>query len=130
MGEILDAIPHRSPFLFADRIVELSGTRIQTTRHMKPDDPVFQGHYPGQSIKPGALDTPPSVRIPGSVGYYLYTDKSTLRKRFLPAREAANTAVFLSCDRSSCMNAQGIVVDVGMSINYFDKDINRKAIRF
>jgi len=30
-------------------------------------------------------------------------------------------------DRSSGINAQGIIVDCGMSVNYFDKDIIDKA---
>jgi enoyl-[acyl-carrier protein] reductase I len=32
-------------------------------------------------------------------------------------------------DRSSGINAQGIVVDCGTSVNYFDKDIIDKAMR-
>jgi 3-hydroxyacyl-[acyl-carrier-protein] dehydratase len=55
MEEILNAIPHRPPFLFVDRIVELSNTKIKTAKEIKLDDPVFQGHYPGQPIMPGAL---------------------------------------------------------------------------
>ncbi len=55
MEEILNAIPHRSPFLFVDRIVESGGTKIKTMKEIKPDEPVFQGHYPGQPIMPGAL---------------------------------------------------------------------------
>ena len=55
MEEILNAIPHRPPFLFVDRIVELSETRIKTTKEITPDEPVLAGHYPGQPIMPGAL---------------------------------------------------------------------------
>jgi 3-hydroxyacyl-[acyl-carrier-protein] dehydratase len=55
MEEILNAIPHRPPFLFVDRIVELSATRIKTSKEIRPDEPVFAGHYPGQPIMPGAL---------------------------------------------------------------------------
>jgi 3-hydroxyacyl-[acyl-carrier-protein] dehydratase len=55
MEEILNAIPHRPPFLFVDRIVELTATKIRTTKEIKPDEPVFAGHYPGQPIMPGAL---------------------------------------------------------------------------
>jgi 3-hydroxyacyl-[acyl-carrier-protein] dehydratase len=55
MEEILNAIPHRPPFLFVDRIVEISGTKIKTIKEVKPDEPVFAGHYPGQPIMPGAL---------------------------------------------------------------------------
>ncbi len=55
MEEILNAIPHRPPFLFVDRIVEISGTKIKTIKEIRPDEPVFAGHYPGQPIMPGAL---------------------------------------------------------------------------
>ena len=55
MEEVLNAIPHRPPFLFVDRIVELSGTKIRTAKEIRPDEPVFEGHYPGQPIMPGAL---------------------------------------------------------------------------
>jgi len=81
------------------------------------------------SINSGPLKTSASAGIPGSVNYYLYTEKLTLRKKILTAQEVANTAVFLLSDRSSGINAQGIIVDCGMSVNYFDKDIIDKATR-
>src|SRR4030042_164381 len=55
MEEILNAMPHRPPFLFVDRIVELTDTKIKTAKDIKPDEPVFAGHYPGHPIMPGAL---------------------------------------------------------------------------
>ena len=82
------------------------------------------------SVNAGPLKTSASAGIPGSVNYYLYTEKLTLRKKILTAQEVANTAVFLLSDRSSGINAQGIIVDCGMSVNYFDKDIIDKATRF
>ena len=42
MEEILNAIPHRPPFLFVDKIVELSGTKIKTTKEIRSDEPVFR----------------------------------------------------------------------------------------
>jgi len=60
---------------------------------------------------------------------YLFAEQATLRKKGLSTMEVANTAVFLLSDSSSGINGQGIVVDCGMSINYFDKDIVKKAIR-
>ena len=82
------------------------------------------------SVNPGPLKTSASAGIPGSVDYYLYTEKLTLRKKIVTALEVANAAVFLLSERSSGINAQGIVIDAGMSINYFDKDIIKKAIQF
>ncbi len=41
--------------------------------------------------------------------------------------EAAHVAAFLLSPRSSGVNAQRIVVDAGMSINYFDRQLIRRA---
>jgi enoyl-[acyl-carrier protein] reductase I len=81
------------------------------------------------SVNAGPLKTSASAGIPGFISYYLYTEKITLRKKILTAQEVANTAVFLLSYRSSGINAQGIIVDCGMSVNYFDKDIIDKATR-
>lgn len=81
------------------------------------------------SVNAGPLKTSASAGIPGFVNYYLYTEKLTLRKKILTAQEVANTAVFLLSDRSSGINAQGVVVDCGMSVNYFDRDIIDKTTR-
>lgn len=81
------------------------------------------------SVNAGLLKTSSSAGIPGYVDYYLYAEKLTLRKKALATQEVANTAAFLLSERSSGINAQGIVVDCGMSVNAFDKDIIRKAVR-
>lgn len=55
MEDILKAIPHRPPFLFVDKIVELTETTIKTTKEISPEEPFFKGHYPGNPIMPGVL---------------------------------------------------------------------------
>jgi len=55
MEQILEAIPHRPPFLFVDKIVELTETKIKTTKEVSPEEPFFKGHYPGNPIMPGVL---------------------------------------------------------------------------
>ena len=55
MEDVLKAIPHRPPFLFVDKIVELTDTKIQTTKEIKPEDDFFKGHYPSNPIMPGVL---------------------------------------------------------------------------
>jgi len=82
------------------------------------------------SVNAGLLKTSASAGIPGYLDYYLFSEQLTLRKKGLTIKEVANTVAFLLSERSSGINAQGIVVDAGMSINYFDKDIIKKATRF
>jgi enoyl-[acyl-carrier protein] reductase I len=81
------------------------------------------------SVNAGLLKTSASAGIPGYLDYYVFAEELTLRKKALSTREVADTVAFLLSPRSSGINAQGIVVDAGMSVNYFDKDIIRKAIR-
>jgi enoyl-[acyl-carrier protein] reductase I len=81
------------------------------------------------SVNAGLLRTSASAGIPGYIDYYLYAEKVTLRKRNLETKEVANAAAFLLSPRSSGVNAQGIVVDAGMSINYFDKAIVEKVAK-
>ena len=75
------------------------------------------------SINPGLLKTSASSGIPGYIDSFLHAEKATLRKKALTTQEAANAAVFLLSERSSGINAQGIVLDAGMSINYFDQSL-------
>ena len=75
------------------------------------------------SINPGLLKTSASAGIPGYIDSYLHAEKATLRKKGLTTQEAANAAVFLLSERASGINAQGLVLDAGMSIYYFDQEL-------
>ena len=54
-AEILAAIPHRSPFLFVDEIVDRDEMRIHCRYAWRPDAFFYQGHYPGFPLTPGVL---------------------------------------------------------------------------
>lgn len=53
--QIEQQIPHRSPFLWLDEVVEISESSIRATKFLDPGLPVFQGHYPGFPLLPGVL---------------------------------------------------------------------------
>jgi enoyl-[acyl-carrier protein] reductase I len=79
------------------------------------------------AVSPGLLKTSASAGIPGYVDSYLYAEQATLRKEAVKTEEVAGVAAFLLSPRSSGINAQRIVVDAGMSTNYFDADLIRAA---
>lgn len=52
---VLNSIPHRPPFLFVDRVVELSDDKIIAERKLRNDEFFFKGHYPQIPLMPGVL---------------------------------------------------------------------------
>jgi 3-hydroxyacyl-[acyl-carrier-protein] dehydratase len=62
-------LPHRDPFLLLDAITELDLTEqaIRGRRQVLKNDPVFQGHFPGDPIYPGVLQ----LEIVGQLGLCL-----------------------------------------------------------
>lgn len=77
------------------------------------------------AVGAGLLKTSASAGIPGYIDAYFYAEKVIPRHQALATDEVANVLAFLLSPKSSGINAQTIVVDAGMSINYFDRDVVR-----
>jgi 3-hydroxyacyl-[acyl-carrier-protein] dehydratase len=56
IGDIMQILPHRYPFLLIDRIIEIERKkRIVAIKSVTINEPFFQGHFPDFPIMPGAL---------------------------------------------------------------------------
>lgn len=80
------------------------------------------------AVAPSLLKTSASAGIPGYADSYLFAEQIIPRKRAISTEEAAAVAVFLLSPRSGGITAQKIIVDAGMGINYFDKEIIKKIV--
>ncbi len=77
----------------------------------------------------GPLKTSASAGIPDYIENYVFSEELTMRKKALRTEEVANTITFLLSPLSSGINAENIVIDAGMSSNYFDQKIVKSYAR-
>ena len=56
IGQIMEFLPHRYPFLLIDRVIEFErAKRIVAIKNVTINEPFFNGHFPGYPIMPGVL---------------------------------------------------------------------------
>lgn len=93
---ILKALPHRYPFLMIDRIIEIdSDNSAIGIKNISFNEPIFQGHFPGNPVFPGVLIIEGMAQTAGAIAiaadktggshivYMVTVDKAKFRK---PAR--------------------------------------------
>ena len=71
-------LPHRDPLLFVDAVdaIDLENRRIQGKFILRPEDPTFRGHFPGDPVYPGAFQ----IEAMGQLGLCLahFVTKNTV----------------------------------------------------
>jgi len=96
--KILEILPHRSPFVMVDRVLEIvPGRSIRGVKMVSSNEPWCQGHFPGSPIMPGVLILEALAQIGGilayasepfdpsnSLMYFLGIDKAKFRHTVVP----------------------------------------------
>ncbi len=100
-GKVLDInliqkiLPHRYPFLFIDKIIEVSDKRVVGIKNVTIGEPFFQGHFPERPIMPGVLIIEAMAQVGGvgalnmkdnigKLAYFLSINNARFRKPVLP----------------------------------------------
>lgn len=118
--EIMKIIPHRYPFLFIDRVVEIEGfQRAVAIKNVTFNEPQFQGHWPGQPIMPGVLQVEALAQLAGvllmrrmdntgKVAVLLSIDKIKFRRPVVPGDQLR-----LECETLNIRSKSGKVIGRG-----------------
>ncbi len=93
---IMKILPHRQPFLFVDRIIELEqGKRAVGIKNVTINDYFFKGHFPGRPVMPGVLIMEAMAQVggvmmlaaeaqKGKLAFFMAADKVKFRKTVVP----------------------------------------------
>lgn len=55
MIDVKSTIPHREPFLFVDKVLEISEDSILAEKIFHSSESFYKGHYPNNPITPGVI---------------------------------------------------------------------------
>lgn len=112
-------LPHRYPFLMVDKVIEMGETSIVGVKNITMNEPIFQGHFPGNPIFPGVLQIEAMAQVGGIFAlskvedpqlystYFMKIDKVKFKQKVQPGDTIVFELLLLSPIRRGLVEMGG-----------------------
>ena len=119
INDIEKMLPHRFPFLMVDKIMEIQEESILGVKNITMNEPIFQGHFPGNPVFPGVLQIEAMAQVGGIFAlskveephlystYFMKIDNVKFKQKVLPGDTIAFELKLLSPIRRGLVNMGG-----------------------
>jgi UDP-3-O-[3-hydroxymyristoyl] N-acetylglucosamine deacetylase / 3-hydroxyacyl-[acyl-carrier-protein] dehydratase len=119
INDIEKMLPHRFPFLMVDKIMEIQDESILGVKNITMNEPIFQGHFPGNPVFPGVLQIEAMAQVGGIFAlskvedphlystYFMKIDNVKFKQKVLPGDVVAFELKLLSPIRRGLVNMGG-----------------------
>lgn len=96
INDIERMLPHRYPFLLVDKVMEIGEEHIVGVKNVTMNEPMFQGHFPGNPVFPGVLQIEATAQVGGIFAlskvedphlystYFMKIDNVKFKQKVLP----------------------------------------------
>lgn len=120
INDIEKMLPHRFPFLMVDKIMEIKEDSIVGVKNITMNEPIFQGHFPGNPVFPGVLQIEAMAQVGGIFAlskvedpqlystYFMKINNVKFKQKVLPGDVIAFELKLLSPIRRGLVDMGGV----------------------